>query len=76
MIHTGLYGTSTYPYVPSEAFGDETAEKNIFRQAVQNGTVRPPDRASHFVSTAYTVALTRVQIVSFTSSVPSTHMYT
>ena len=76
MIHTGLYDTNTHPHVPSEAFGDESAEKNIFQTAVHNGTVQPLDRASHFMSIAYTFAVTRVQIVSFTSSAPSTHMYT
>ena len=29
---------------PREAFGDESSEKNIFRKAIQNGTVRPPIR--------------------------------
>ena len=27
---------------PREAFGDEASVKNVFRAAVQNGTVRPP----------------------------------
>ena len=76
MIHTGMYDTSTHPHVPSEAFGDESAEKDIFRAAVHNGTVQPLDRASRFVSTVCTIALTHVPIVSFPSSVISTHLYT
>ena len=46
MIHTGLHDTSTHPHVSFEAFGDESAEKNVFRTAVHNGTVQSTTRLS------------------------------
>ena len=42
---------------PTEAWGDEAAEKNIFREAVKNGTVRSPTVHAVFVVYEHRIAI-------------------
>ena len=52
-----LVPLSMFVCTPTEAWGDEAAEKNIFREAVKNGTVRSPTVHAVFVVYEHRIAI-------------------